>query len=110
MDFSDQQFALVFSILKKTFSVRSISELEGWCEPTFEIFRDGERVQLSADENDFVVLQTGPTEQSLNQSLEYATFCRKKNISVTKIRGYIRPIRGSRRQVLPPVDVSNKLS
>lgn len=108
MEFNDQQFILSYSTTTKTFSIKDVGLLKSteWNLNTFEEFRDGERVECSVNGENVVLLQSAGEEEFLTESLNFCEAAKKKRMTISKIQGYLRPVRGIRRQSLPPVDVS----
>ena len=108
MDFSEQKYALVHSTTAKIFKnlETRLFGSEEWNEDTFETFLDGERTECSYASENLTIIQTAPENDLLNETLTFCETIKRKKMSTEKIRKMVRPVRGVRRQSLPPVDVS----
>lgn len=107
MNFSDQTNFVAYSILKRVYFLESLTNVNGWSENSFEDLRDGERVELTmkVDSAVVVVIQVGRSGL-IEETLKFCMSARSKNMRVKDVRGLVNPVRGSRRQHLPPIDVS----
>lgn len=86
--------------------MRLVFTCDDWNEEVFEQFRDGERVECSFKGENLVVMQTASEVDNLTESLSFCEGCKSKKFTISKIRSFLRPVRGLRRQSLPPFDVS----
>lgn len=105
------KFALVFSLSSKLFQIIEIDKLKDWSSTTFDQFVDGERIYCDMRTTDtqimtVTVLQLGKNEESLEETKRFCEILRnRKNFSIEYIRFQFKPLRTTKRQSLPPVQV-----
>ena len=99
MEFCDLTCVLVFFTTRKVFDIvdTKLWSEEEWNDDIFESFRDGERIEINQAEDSIVILQTAAQRELLLQSKVFCEACKRKKFATSKIRTFLRPVRGVRR-------------
>ena len=109
--FDQQKFALIYSLPRKAFEIEDVKRLV-WKKELFEGFLHGDKIYTTMSfENcpeNVLILQTAENAALLNETKLFCVALRKKKKAIAFIRDHFNPLRGRKRQHLPPVEVRLK--